>query len=146
MLLQNMNWIFLALITAVFYGVYNVFIKISSGHINQIVGAVVLQITAALVGGVILVILKITNSPLEISPKGVWFAVAAGIFVGLAEITSFFVFSKGVPASVGIPIIIGGSVLVGAILGLSVLKETLNPIHYLAIVLIVVGVIFLSSK
>lgn len=46
-----MNWILLALATAFFYGTYNVFIKISSGHINQIVGAVILQIVAALVGG-----------------------------------------------------------------------------------------------
>lgn len=131
--------------TAVFYGVYNVFIKISSGHINQIVGAVILQIVAALLGGIILLIMKMTNSPLEISQKGVWFAVLAGIFVGLAEITSFFVFSKGVSASVGIPIIIGGSVLVGAVLGLTFLKETLTPIHILAILLIVGGVVLLTA-
>lgn len=141
-----MNWIFLVLITAIFYGVYNVFIKISSGHINQIVGAVILQVVAALVGGVILVILKMTNSPLVISQKGVWFAILAGVFVGLAEITSFFVFSKGVPVSIGIPIIIGGSILVGAILGLTFLKETLNPFHYLAIALIITGVVILSTK
>ena len=132
--------------TAIFYGAYNVFIKVSSGHINQIVGAVILQIVAALVGGIILLIMKMTNSPLEISQKGVLFAVLAGIFVGLAEITSFFVFSKGVSASVGIPIIIGGSVLVGAVLGLTFLKETLNPIHYVAIAMVVVGVIILSTK
>jgi len=59
-----MNWILLAIITAIFYGMYNVFIKVSSGHINQIAGAVVLQIVAALVGGVILFVLKITHSPL----------------------------------------------------------------------------------
>lgn len=141
-----MNWIFLALITAVFYGAYNVFIKISSGHINQIVGAVILQAVATIVGGVVLIILKMTNNPLIISQKGVWFAVLAGIFVGLAEITSFFVFSKGVPVSIGIPIIIGGSVLVGAVLGLTFLKETLNPIHYLAMALIIVGVVILSTK
>lgn len=141
-----MNWIFLALMTAVFYGAYNVFIKVSSGHINQIVGAVILQVVAALLGGIILLIMKMTNSPLEISPKGVWFAVLAGVFVGLAEITSFFVFSKGVSASVGIPIIIGGSILVGAVLGLTFLKETLNPIHILAIALIVAGVVILSTK
>jgi len=65
--------------------------------------------------------------------------------VGLAEITSFFVFSKGVPVSVGIPIIIGGSVLVGAVLGLTFLKETLNPIHILAVLLIVSGVVLLTA-
>lgn len=131
--------------TAGFYGAYNVFIKISSGHINQIVGAVILQVVAALLGGIILLIMKMTNSPLEISQKGVWFAVLAGVFVGLAEITSFFVFSKGVSASVGIPIIIGGSVVVGAVLGLTFLKESLNPIHILAILLIVGGVILLTA-
>lgn len=131
--------------TAIFYGAYNVFIKVSSGHINQIVGAVILQIVAALLGGIILLIMKMTNSPLEISQKGVWFAVLAGVFVGLAEITSFFVFSKGISASVGIPIIIGGSVVVGAVLGLTFLKETLNPIHILAILLIVGGVVLLTA-
>jgi len=86
------------------------------------------------------------GSSLVISQKGVWFAFLAGIFVGLAEIASFFVFSKGVPVSVGIPIIIGGSVLVGAVLGLIFLKETLNLVHILAIALIVVGVVMLSTK
>lgn len=141
---MNLNWISLAVMTAVFYGVYNFFIKVSSGHINQIVGAVILQIVAALLGGVILLIMKMTNSPLEISPKGVWFAILAGIFVGLAEITSFFVFSKGVYASIGIPIVIGGSVLVGAVLGLIFLKETINPANILGILFIVGGIILLT--
>lgn len=50
--------------------------------------------------------MKMTNNSLEISQKGVLFSVLAGVFVGLAEISSFFVFSKGVSASVGISIII----------------------------------------
>lgn len=141
-----MNWLYYAIMTAVFYGAYNVFIKISSGHINQIVGAVILQIVAALLGGVLLLMMKISGTPLDISQKGIKFAVLAGIFVGLAEITSFYTFSKGVSASVGIPIIIGGSVFIGAILGISFLKETLLPIHYLGIILIITGVIMLTLK
>jgi len=141
-----MNWIYLALMTAVFYGAYNVFIKIASGHINQIVGAVILQIVAALLGAGILLFLKFTNTPLEVSQKGIWYAVLAGIFVGLAEITSFFVFSKGTPASLGIPVIIGGAILVGAVFGLIFLKETLTAIHYFAIALIITGVVLLSAN
>lgn len=141
-----MHWIFPAIMTAVFFGAYNVFIKLASGHINQIVGAVILQVVAALLGGLILLILKTTHQPLEISPKGIQMAILAGVFVGLAEIASFYVFSKGVSASVGIPIIIGGSVLVGAILGLTFLKESLGPLQYFAIALIVTGVVLLSVK
>jgi transporter family protein len=141
-----MNWIFLTITTAVFYGAYNVLIKISSGHINQIVGAVILQVTAAVLGASILLFLKITNSPLMISQKGILFAVLAGFFVGLAEITSFFIFSRGLSASVGIPVIIGGSVLVGAVFGVVFLKETLSYLHYLAIAMIIIGVALLSVK
>ena len=141
-----MNWITLALMTAFFYGAYNVFIKVASGHINQIVGAVILQIVAALLGCIILLAMKMSNTPLEISTKGIWLSIAAGVFVGLAEITSFYVFSRGVSASIGIPVIIGGSILVGAILGLTFLNETINPIHYLAIGLIIIGVAILSAK
>ncbi|MFH1298370.1 MAG: EamA family transporter [Patescibacteria group bacterium] len=135
-----MHWIFIALMTAFFYGLYNVFIKIASGHIHEIVGAVILQVVAALLGGVILIVLRFMDHPLDISSKGVLFAVLAGIFVGLAEITSFYLFSKGVAASVGVPVIIGGSVVIAAAVGLLFLKETLLPLHYLAVVMIVAGV------
>jgi len=141
-----MSWIFLAILTAFFYGVYNFFIKVSSGHINQIVGAVILQIVAAVLGSLVLLYMKITKVTLDISQKGVLFAILAGVFVGLAEITSFYVFSKGVSASVGIPVIIGGSVAVGAALGLFFLKESLSLIHYFAIFMIIVGVAILSYK
>ena len=95
-----MSWIYLAILTAFLYGAYNFFIKVSSSQINQIVGAVVLQIVATLTGGLILLLLKIANSPLEISRNGVIFAILAGVCVGLAEITSFFLFSKGVTVSI----------------------------------------------
>lgn len=133
----------MALSTAIFYGVYNFFIKVSSGHINQIAGAVILQLVAMLVGGVILLFIKFTNVSIEISNKGILYAVLAGVFVGLAEITSFFVFSKGITLSIGLPIIIGGSVVFGSLLGILFLKEVLTPIHLLAILLIIVGIVLL---
>ena len=111
-----MNWILLALMTASFYALYNVFIKIASGHIHGVAGAVILQIVAALLGGIWLLVLWWRGTPLEVSPIGVKWAMIAGVFVGLAEITSFFVFSKGVPASTGIAIIIGGSVAIGGVI------------------------------
>ncbi|HNT29468.1 MAG TPA: EamA family transporter [bacterium] len=141
-----MNWIFLALLTASLYGIYNFFIKIASGHINQIAGAVILQIVAALLGSVILIYLKLSNTQLEISSKGILFAILAGVGVGLAEITSFIVFSKNVPASIGIPIIIGGSVVISALLGLFFLKENYTPVHVIGLVSIVAGITLLSIK
>ncbi|PJC37157.1 hypothetical protein CO046_02070 [Candidatus Peregrinibacteria bacterium CG_4_9_14_0_2_um_filter_53_11] len=141
-----MNWIFLGLMSAFFFGAYNVFIKVASGHINQIVGAVILQVVAALVGGAILLILKFSHAPLAISQKGIAYAALAGVMVGLAEITSFYMFSKGVSASIGVPLVIGGSILVAAVLGLFFLRETIMPLHYLGIALIIGGVVLLTAK
>ena len=141
-----MDWIGLALLTALFYGIYNFFIKLSSGHIHEIAGAVILQIVATAVGGAILVWLRVIKSPIEISSRGIWFAVLAGIFVGLAEILSFYVFSRGVPASTGIPVIVGGTVVAGAALGVAFLGESFRPMDYLAVALIVTGIFLLGGK
>lgn len=141
-----MNWIFIAILSAFFYGSYNFFIKLSSNHINQIVGAVILQIVAAIIGSVILIYLWLSKAPLSITQKGVGFAVAAGAAVGLAEITTFILFSKGISASVGIPIIIGGSVLVGVVLGLIFAKESLGLIHIIGLVLILAGIVIMTYK
>ena len=139
-----MSWIILTFITAVFFGVYSFFIKMSSGHINQIAGALILQAVATLVGGISLLFLKFTNSPIEISNKGVFYAILAGLFIGLAEIATFFVFSKGITLSTGLPIIVAGSVVFGSLLGILFLKkEVLTPIHLLAMLLVIIGIALL---
>ncbi len=102
-----------------------------------------MQAVAALVGGISLLFLKFTNSPIEISNKGVFYAILAGLFIGLAEIATFFVFSKGVTLSLGLPIIVAGSVVFGSLLGILFLKEVLTPIHLLAMLLVVIGIALL---
>lgn len=140
-----MNWILLAIITAIFYGMYNFFIKISSGSINQVVGAVILQLVAAVLGVITLLVLKIIGTEFTISQKGVWFAILAGLMVGLAEILSFFVFSKGAPISVGTAIIIGGSVVVASVIGFF-LKENVSLLNLFGILAIVIGIVLLTAK
>ena len=129
-----------------FFGLYNFFIKVSAGHIHEILGAVILQAVALLLGGVALAFLKLKGNILESSGKGLLFAVLAGLSVGLAEIVSFYAFSKGTPATVGIPVIVGGTVIVGAILGIIFLKEQLYWQHYLGIIFIMMGIIILASR
>lgn len=141
-----MSWVILILLSAFFYGAYNFFLKVSSGSINQILGAVILQFVATLTGGAALVFLKLINAPLQFSSKGVTLAIFAGISVGLAEILSFYIFSKGISLSVGMPIIVGGSVLVGSALGIIFLKESLTLVQYFAIALVTAGISILLLR
>lgn len=141
-----MHWLIPLVLAALFLGLYNFFIKLSAGHIHQIAGAVILQVVAFLVGGVVLAWLKLRGTPLEVSSRGVAFAVLAGVAVGLAEISAFYGFSKGVSASVGIPIMVGGTVLVGVLLGLVVLREQLTLWQGLGVLLILVGIVLAARS
>jgi len=134
------NWLPLALLTALCLAGYNFFIKLAAEHVPPAVGAVVLQLVAAGLGAAWLVRLHLLGQPLAVSGRGLGLAALAGLSVGLAEILTFVVFSRGVPASVGTPVIVGGSVLLAAVLGLAVLRETLTLSQLGGLGLIVAGI------
>jgi drug/metabolite transporter (DMT)-like permease len=68
----------------------------------------------------------------------------AGLAVGLAEMLSFCVSGLGVPATQSIPIIIGGSVMFGAVLGMILLGEELLFHGWSGIALLVTGIVFVA--
>jgi len=138
------NWLPLALLTALCLAFYNFFIKLASNHVPPAVGAVVLQLVAAALGGVWLLKLMLQGQPLALSGKGLGLAALAGLGVGLAEILTFVVFQSGVNSSVGTPVIVGGSVLLTAVLGLVVLRETLTFSQAGGLLFIVVGIALLA--
>lgn len=139
-----MSWLPLAIATAFAFGLYNVFIKMGSNRIDQVLGAVVLQLVAVLLGAAYLLILRMGGREIESSPSGLGFAVLAGLSVGIAEILTFYVFSRGAPASLGSPIIMGGSVLVAGIVGVFLLRESLNLYQWAGIAAVVGGIALLS--
>ena len=138
------NWLPLALLTALCLALYNFFIKLASNHVSPAVGAVVLQLVAAALGGVWLLKMMLQRQPLALSGKGLGLAALAGLGVGMAEILTFVVFQRGVNSSVGTPVIVGGSVLLTAVLGLVVLRETLTFSQAGGLLFIVVGIALLA--
>lgn len=135
-----MTWIYYALSAAFFMALYNVFIKLSAGNIHQVVGAVVLQIVAAVAGAAMLLLLKLNGTALPVTNKGLLFAALAGLCVGVAEILSFFAFSGGMAASRGVTVIVGGTVLLAVLIGLFFLRESLTPWQILGVVLVLAGI------
>ena len=139
-----MNWLGLAVATAIAFGAYNIFIKLGAGRIDHVLGAVVLQLVAAVLGTTYAIMLKVGGRTLEVSRIGVMYAALAGLAVGLAEILTFLVFARGAPASLATPIIMGGSILLTSVLGIAVLRERLGLPQALGIVLIAVGIALVS--
>ena len=139
-----MNWLTLALLTALCLALYNFFIKLASNHLPAVVGAVTLQLVAAALGAAWLLKLKLQGQPLPLTSKGLGLAALAGLGVGLAEILTFVVFQRGVSVAVGTPVIVGGSVLLTAVLGAVVLREALTLAQAGGLVLIVAGIVLLA--
>jgi bacterial/archaeal transporter family protein len=166
-----LEWIAPALVCALSYAFYNIFIKKGSYSINPVLGGVILQFVAAFLGIALLLALylreastddynhhendgdnynsstnddtSMTTSDTPFLPwdwKGVQWAICAGISVGTAEMISFMVSGMGVPAVQTIPIIIGGSVMFGTLLGTLLLGETLQWNGWLGVALLVGGI------
>ena len=138
------TWLPLALLTALCLAFYNFFIKLAAGHLAPAVGAVVLQLVAAALGAAWLLKLKLQGQSVVLTGAGLGLAVLAGLGVGLAEILTFVVFQRGVPSSVGTPVIVGGSVLLTAVLGLVVLRESLSLAQAGGLLCVVVGIALLA--
>lgn len=140
---MNLYLALLAAIISALYGGYNLFIKLSSEHINHTLGAAILQNSSLFVGLPILIYLQTQGKFIKVTQSGIILSITAGVLVGLAEILSFYFLEK-VDASQGIPIIIGGSVIAGFILGIIVLHEALNPFKIMGILFIVMGILMVS--
>ena len=135
-----MTWILIA-VAALMFGLYNVFIKLSSDHIHAVLGAVVLQFVAAFMGLAWLLYLMATQSTSpNFTGRGITIAALAGIAIGLVEILTFVVYGRGLPVAVGNPLIIGGSLLVTTGVGVLLLREVLSPLQRGAIGLIALGI------
>jgi transporter family protein len=139
-------WIGPALICAMAYAFYNIFIKKGSASINPILGGVVLQFVAAIYGTMLLILLRVfVFDELECQVIGLIWAGCAGLAVGAAELLSFSVSGMGVQATQSIPIIIGGSVMFGAVLGLLMLGETLMLQGWSGVLLLMIGIAFVAT-
>jgi transporter family protein len=122
------------------------FITKGSASINPILGGVILQFVAALFGCLLLgIVVSLTTMELQYDLTGIMWACCAGIAVGTAELLSFCVSGMGVQASQSIPIIIGGSVMFGAVLGLLMLGETLMLQGWSGVLLLMTGIALVAT-
>jgi bacterial/archaeal transporter family protein len=136
-------WLTPALVCALCYALYNICIKKGSASIHPVLGGLLLQYIAAMLGTCLWIGLWYTSSSeslLFYDKTGIQWSIAAGVAVGLAEMISFGVSGLGVPAMQSIPIIIGGSVAMGTVLGAVFLHEALSLRGWFGVGMISAGI------
>jgi transporter family protein len=141
-------WLGPALLCALAYALYNLFIKkAATNQMDPILGGVLLQFVAALVGSLLWLFQRMRTTTASAASTSslpnkvaIAWAAAAGLAVGAAELLSFVISGLGVAANKSIPIVVGGSVVLGTLLGKFWLREVLTWKGWCGVALITAGI------
>ncbi len=149
-----MPWVVLA--ATVFYTGYNISIKLSgAATVDQatttVVGAIVLQIAALTTSLVFLSAQMLAGGhSFALGTTAYLWAAFAGVCIGAAEISYFYIFGSGhgppVQASVAIPVIVGGSVALSAVVAVQLLHERMSAENAAGVVLVILGIVLIARK
>ena len=150
-----MTGLMLLIMATLLYAGYNLLIKVSGGHVPEtatttVLGAICLQLAAlatSLTFASWLYLFKGAQS-FQLTTSAYLWAVAAGICIGGAEIVYFYLFggigtSKPMAASVAIPVIVSGTIVITLFFSLVFLRETLAWSQWLGSGCIVLGIVLL---
>ena len=129
--------IIFAITAAIAFGIWTVFHQQAADKINYLVGAIIVSLTAV-VFGLMFLLPKIKTITFYTNPKGILFAVLAGVCALAIDYFALKAYGYGLGVSVAGPIIIGGSIAIAAIIGFF-LGESITLMKVLGLLLVIVG-------
>lgn len=140
-----MNWLTTAILAIIFLSAYNFVLKLTADKISNFYGLPLIAFGALIMGIIGTLLTKVFRiGNLTYTNKGVLFALATGLIWGIGELFFFLVFTKNTPLSIGLPIVIGGLIMVGSILGTVFLNEPLTMAKAGGVLAILLGIILLA--
>lgn len=135
--------IIFAIVAAIAFGVWTVFHQQASDKINYLFGAILVSLTAVIVG-LLFLLPKLKSTQLYTNPKGILFAVLAGVCALAIDYFALKAYGSGLSVSVAGPIIISGSIAIAAVIGFF-LGESITLIKIVGLLLILIGSGILSA-
>lgn len=146
----------LAAVTFLYAG-YNLFLKLSGGHVpsgatTTILATMCLQVAALSTSIVFLAVLAVRGGQvLALSPGSYVWAAIAGLCIGGAEIGYLYLFGgvggvKSMDASIAIPTIVSGTIVIALLFSFLFLKEQISWSQVLGSCLILTGIFFLFMQ
>lgn len=136
--------IIFAIAAALFLGAWTVFHQKAASHINNLFGAIIISLTAVVLGTLIL-LPQLKSVTLYTNYKGIIFAVLAGVCALALDYFALKAYGSGLTISVAGPIIIAGSVAVAATIGF-MLGESITWTKAAGLVLIIAGGAILAAQ
>ncbi len=134
--------IIFAITAAISLGVWTVFHQLASDKIDYLFGAIVVSFSAVILG-VIILLPRIKTTNFFSSPKGILYAVIAGVCALGIDYFALKAYGSGLAISVVGPIIIAGSIAITVLIGLF-LGESITLAKALGLLFVIVGAVILS--
>ena len=150
-----MSKLYLLILATVLYAGYNLLIKVSGDQVppsaaTTISATFVLQLAAIITTSIFALVLMIRGTDiLGLTPLTYFWAVLAGICIGCAEITYFYLFGSSgltgekLSASVVIPFVVGGTIVITMFISVIIFQETFGWSQIVGSILILMGIAFL---
>jgi uncharacterized membrane protein len=135
--------IIFAIISAIAFGLWTVFHQQAAEKIDYLFGAIIVSLTAVIIGITIL-ITKIRTTILFSDPKGILFAILAGICALAIDYFALKSYGTGLAISVAGPVIISGSIAVAVLIGFFI-GESVTFQKIIGLLLIIIGSGILAS-
>jgi len=135
--------IIFAVVAAIAFGAWTVFHAQAANHIDNLFGAIIISLTAVIVGTIFL-LPNLKGTTLVTNSKGIIFAALAGTMALTIDYFVLKAYGSGLAISVTGPIVIGGSIAVAALIGFF-LGESVSLAKIMGLVLVIAGASLLAA-
>ena len=140
------SWKLAAFITAILYGLHNVFTKLAAGKISDQLGGLVLEATAAILILAYVVFLRFQGDrPIHFTREGLLFSMLAGAAVAIGSILYFMIFRTGGNLSIAGPLILVGGSLLMVTVGVIGMSERISWQNGIGLILGMISIYLLSA-
>lgn len=140
-----MLWLLFLGLTILAWTFYDVLFKFLGNDINYFLALFIISL-GQLIIAIPFLIYAFSAGGLNSSAKGYYISALMGVLLALGTIFFFYTFKFGAPLSVAMPVYGIGSLIVGALAGVFLFKESLSPTVLAGLILGTISIILLTAK
>lgn len=135
-----MNWMVYGAMAAVALAAADVMVKLASGKLPSSLGMLLYGSVPFAIGLVWFASDKIRGVPMTIQPAGIGYGLGVGVGFALVTVGLYAAFNAGAPISTLSPVIRVGGLVLAAVTGILIWKETVTAQYLFGIALSLVGI------
>jgi uncharacterized membrane protein len=138
-------WVTASLGAAVFVAVHYVLLRAAAGRLNDTLGALILEATAA-VGIALNYIFGVRGPPLEPTRLGIFFSVLSGLAISAVSILLFAALRRGGPVASTGTVVLGGGVALSSLVAPLIFGEVFTVRRAIGVGLGLAAIAVLSQE